>query len=101
MWPRSTSVAATMPDQRNTVWGHVRSNATSSSSLRKEACHDPGHIDVDVYRDARGVELDRNLFRIVVLFGMLSANKLSGWTWLVLACTVVRSGTGSLFRFAS
>src|SRR5437016_2989029 len=63
MWPRSTSVAATMPDQRNTVWGHVRSNATSSSSLRKEACHDPGHIDVDVYRDARGVELDRNLFR--------------------------------------
>src|SRR5207302_3331535 len=35
----------------------------SSPGLRKGACHDPGYVDIDVYRDARGLELDRNLLR--------------------------------------
>ena len=35
---------------------------------------------------------------IVVLFGMLSANKLSGWTGLFLASTVLTSVTGFFFH---
>src|SRR6267143_945429 len=62
-WARSTSVALQCLIKGITACGRVRKNATSSSSLRKEACHDLGYVDVDVHRAARGVELDRNLFR--------------------------------------
>src|SRR6266446_4450116 len=61
-WARSTSVALQCLAKGITACRRVRKNATSSSSLRKEACHDPGYVDVDVHRAARGVELDRNLF---------------------------------------
>jgi hypothetical protein len=36
---------------------------------------------------------------LVVLFGMFSAKRLDGWTWLFMVTTLLTSVTGFFFRF--